>query len=218
MWRFEEMFVSNICRIIVETTRGPCRTIWNWNQGLTIAVLQSCPTAFAGSMQDLKVSHRGSHRTIGRLTFECWVFLTVEYRINGRIWISSLRWLGKERKPPFAHLTNSSLELYSRIDKLIVEALQSYCLSHRHHEVPDSLYLRRVVIFGHLKLKTLNQRYWRRLFARNVHSTVCWWSCHMTHVGPTRFNELNSYRILTPLNSIRKSIQILRSGNLSLHS
>ena len=167
MWRFERMFISNVCRIIVETTLGPCRTIWNWNQWLTKAVLQGCPTAFAGSMQDLQVSHRGSHRTIGRLTFECWVFLTVEYRIPLALFFGDL---GKIRTP------------LCSFDKLIFGA------PFYSHIVWDIAMPKCQILCSSIVWSFSATWIWKRWIS-GTDGTVCWWPCHMNHVGPTRLTN-----------------------------
>ena len=125
------MFVSNVCRIIVETVSA---VSYHFAFGTNDWTEQ-----FWRVMWDLlqKDSHEDSHRWSChithvrpchcRLPIECWVFLTVEYRTHD---VSSVTW-GWLRTP----LCSFDLIFVSGVSDFAacpsVKFWQSYCLSHR---------------------------------------------------------------------------------------
>ena len=115
------MFISNVCRIIVETVSA---VSYHFEVGTNDWAEQFWRVMWDRLQKD---SHEDSHRWschithVGpchcRLPIECWVFLTVAVQDR---W-SDFRWLGQGWKPP---LLIWQTHLWSTI-------LQSYCLSHR---------------------------------------------------------------------------------------
>jgi len=111
MWRFERMFISNVCRIIVETVSA---VSYHFAFGTNDWTEQFWRVMWDRLQKD---SHEDSHRWschithVGpchcRLPIECWVFLTVEYRIHE---VTPPTWLGRltrdlKREPQkWAHL------------------------------------------------------------------------------------------------------------------
>ena len=146
------MFVSNVCRIIVETVSA---VSYHFEVGTN-----DWPEQFWRVMRDRlqKDSHEDSHRWschithVGpchcRLPIECWVFLTVEYRIAG-VTFGDLDKVGN----PLCSFDKLifGAPFYSRIVWDIASRSAGVSVA------PSC---------GHLcdmtqRLKTLNQRYWR---------------------------------------------------------
>ena len=126
------MFVSNVCRIIVETVSA---VSYHFEVGTNDWAEQFWRVMWDRLQKD---SHEDSHRWschithVGpchcRLPIECWVFLTVAVQDP---W-SDFRWLGQGWKPPYAHLTwiiVSGVSVFAACPS--VKFRQSYCLSHR---------------------------------------------------------------------------------------